>query len=266
MKPNVTKFFKTVGNAASKHSPEILTAVGIAGMIATTVLAVKATPKALEKIDEAEYEKVDKNPEGDSKLTPMETVKATYKLYIPAAATGVFSIACFIGANSIHAKRHAALAAVYQISTTALNEYKESVKETVDEETKKAIDEKAAEKRIKNDPPKQNINHEIPVAGSFLCYDAGGNHYFRSDENHIREAINKLNARMNDNIPYVSLNELYSELGVRGTEVGELLGWNRYREGLIQPFFSTQMADNGEPCIVVSYGAAPAYDYYKVGY
>ena len=27
-----------------KHSPEILTGIGIAGMITTTVLAVKATP------------------------------------------------------------------------------------------------------------------------------------------------------------------------------------------------------------------------------
>lgn len=35
-----------------KHSPEILTGIGIAGMITTTVMAVRATPKALILIEE----------------------------------------------------------------------------------------------------------------------------------------------------------------------------------------------------------------------
>ena len=46
-KPNVADLFKSVKMVVSKHSPEILTGIGIAGMITTTILAVKATPKAL---------------------------------------------------------------------------------------------------------------------------------------------------------------------------------------------------------------------------
>ncbi len=38
--------------AMKKHSPEILTGIGIAGMITTTVMAVKATPKALILLEE----------------------------------------------------------------------------------------------------------------------------------------------------------------------------------------------------------------------
>ena len=53
-KPNVMKIFNTVKKAVEKKSPEILIAFGIAGMITTTVLAVKATPKAMEKIKEVE--------------------------------------------------------------------------------------------------------------------------------------------------------------------------------------------------------------------
>ena len=49
-KPNVTKIFKDVKYTLGKHSPEILTGFGIAGMITTSVLAVKATPKALQII------------------------------------------------------------------------------------------------------------------------------------------------------------------------------------------------------------------------
>ena len=76
-KPNLAKFTTTLKASMSKHTPEILTGMGIAGMVATTVLAVKATPKALEYIDAATYEK-------QEPLTPVETVKTCWKCYIPA--------------------------------------------------------------------------------------------------------------------------------------------------------------------------------------
>ena len=53
---NVTKVLKTVAIFGKKHMPEILTGIGIAGMVTTTVLAVKATPKALELIEEKKEE------------------------------------------------------------------------------------------------------------------------------------------------------------------------------------------------------------------
>lgn len=63
---------KSIRMATKKHSPEILTGIGIAGMITTTIMAVKATPKALilieDKKDELEAEK----------LTPIETIKAAW--------------------------------------------------------------------------------------------------------------------------------------------------------------------------------------------
>ena len=43
-KESLTNFVKNAQTALTKHSPEILTGIGIAGMVTTTVLAVKATP------------------------------------------------------------------------------------------------------------------------------------------------------------------------------------------------------------------------------
>ena len=51
-KKDVTKFISVAKATLSKKSPEILTGLGIAGMVTTTVLAVKATPKALELIED----------------------------------------------------------------------------------------------------------------------------------------------------------------------------------------------------------------------
>ena len=88
----VTNFFKGIRSTVVEHSPEILTGIGIAGMITTTVLAVKATPKALRLI---EAEKHDMHKD---ELTAIETVKVAWKPYIPAAVTGVTAMGCLIGA------------------------------------------------------------------------------------------------------------------------------------------------------------------------
>ena len=100
---------KGVKRVLRKHSPEILTGIGIAGMIATTVTAVRATPKALQLIDAREIKE-------EKRLSTAEVVKTTWKCYIPAAMTGTLSVACLIGASSVNAKRNAALATAYTLS------------------------------------------------------------------------------------------------------------------------------------------------------
>ena len=113
-KSNLSRILKDTKAGLIKHSPEILTGIGIAGMFTTVVLAVRATPKALDLISREEYEQ-------KRDLTPMETVKVAWKPYIPAAITGTLSTACLIGANSVNLKRNAALAAAYALSDTALS-------------------------------------------------------------------------------------------------------------------------------------------------
>lgn len=78
-----------------KNTSTILTCVGAAGVIATTVMAVQATPKALTLIKEEETIKG-----GD--LTKLEKVKVAGPTYIPAAVTGVATIACIFGANVLN--------------------------------------------------------------------------------------------------------------------------------------------------------------------
>ena len=99
-KPNFKHTFNSIKRSASKRSPEILIGLGIAGMLTTTVLAVKATPKAIKLKELEENEKQDY-------LTKTEVVKATWKCYIPAAVTCTVSVACIVGASSIHNKRGA---------------------------------------------------------------------------------------------------------------------------------------------------------------
>ena len=53
----LSKFVRDTKRMVYKHSPEILTGIGVAGMITSTILAVKATPKALKLMEDAQHDK-----------------------------------------------------------------------------------------------------------------------------------------------------------------------------------------------------------------
>lgn len=254
-KPNLAKLVSNTRQFANKHSPEILTGIGIAGMITTTVLAVRATPKALQLIEEK------KNEDWVDELSPLEVVKTAWKPYVPAAVTGVASVACLIGASSVNAKRNAALATAYKLSETALSEYREKVIETIGEKKEKTVRDKVAEERVKKNPVSKS---EVIVTnnGTTLCFDPISARYFKSSIDKIKRAENELNKQMLHDISgYVSLNDFYDELGLDHTSVGDDLGWNVDR--LIDISFSSQLNDNGEPSVVLDYLVAPKYDFYK---
>lgn len=271
MNKGMSKFIRGAKISISKHSPEILTGIGIAGMITTTFLAVRATPKALELIEEKKdelnnkqvEERLDKN--GDlrdykeiTKLKFPDLFKATWKCYIPAAVTSVVSIACLVGASSVHIKRNAVLATAYQLSETALTEYKEKVIETIGEKKEEVIRDKVNKDRIEKNPVSKN-NVIITDKGNTLCYDHMSGRYFKSDIDKINKAVNVINNRILHDF-YASLNDLYSELGLYTVSLGDKLGWNSDM-GLIEVEFSSQLADDGTPCLVMDFNKAPKYDY-----
>ena len=254
-KTNLTTIAKDIRKFASKRSPEILTGIGIAGMITTTILAVRATPKALELIeDQKEEESVDE-------LSSFEVVKVAWKPYIPAMVTCVVSTACLIGASSVNTKRNAALATAYKLSETALSEYRDKVVETIGEKKERIVRDKVAEERVKKNPVSKN---EVIITGNgkTLCFDPISGRYFMCSIETIKKAENTLNKQMLHDISgYVSLNEFYDELGLDHTSVGNDLGWNTNQ--LIDIDFSSQLNDNGEPSVVLDYLVAPKCDYYN---
>lgn len=255
-KATMGKLFKDAKAIISKHSPELLTGIGIAGMITTTVLAVKATPKALDLIEQKREELY---PDSTQKLAPVETVKATWKCYVPAAITGVTSVACLIGANSVNTRRNAALATAYNLSASALAEYKDKVVETIGEKKEKAIRDKVAEERIKKEPV-NNSAIIVSGTGSTRCFDTITKRRFTSDIEQIKRIVNELNRQMVNGQDYISLNEFYYELGLDGCAIGDELGWNVTR-GLIELDFSAQLDTDGVPCIVIDYTVVPKRGY-----
>lgn len=255
-KINWNGILKSVGHAFRKRAPEILTGVGIGGMITTTVLAVRATPEALRRID-AEKRRLKRE-----KLTVGETVRVAGTVYIPAVVTGAVSTACLVGASAVNGRRNAALATAYGLAESSLRDYRAKVVETIGERRETNVLEAVDRERLEKNPPS---TAEIALAegcGKTLCYDAMFGRYFYSDVESLRRAENKLNRQMSTmSEPYISLNEFYMEVGLPPVDIGDSLGWN-VDKGMIELRFSSQLANGRVPCLVVSYAVVPEYDYY----
>lgn len=252
---------KTVGQAVSQNSPTILTGLSVAGLVSTVVLAVKATPKALRLFkEELDYrEESDDYPEFGS-LTKKEIIQTTWKCYIPTVVMGGVTVACMVGANSINLRRNAALASVYSLSEAALKEYQAKVIETIGEKKEQTVRDEIAKDRVERDP-KSNKEVIITGQGNVLCYDSISGRYFKSDIEKIRKLQNDLNHQLISEM-WVSINDVYYELGLKATKIGDDIGWNV--DTLIEFDFSTQLADDGTPCVVIDYSVGPRYDYRKL--
>lgn len=249
---SIKQITRVVSSTITAHSPEILTGFGVAGMISSTILAVKATPKAIRILEEM------KNEEERESLTVKEVIKGTWKLYIPSVALTVISAGCVIVPLMMNKKSSAALAAAYSLSEEALREYKEQVVQTLGEKKAEQVNDGIAKNRMENDPV---TNKEVIItgSGSSLCYDVVSKRYFESDIETLRRIANDLNREMFDTM-YVCLNDYYSQIGLEEVPVGDDVGWN-VNKGLIEMSFSSQISADGRPCLVVGFANPPFYNY-----
>lgn len=249
--PKMNNMLIKTNELLDKYSPEILTGIGIFGMITTTVLAIKATPKAL-KLIENKKEREDKDD-----LTVKEAVKETWKCYIPVFTVGCLSITCLISSNRISLKRTAIMSTAYKISEEAFKKYNRKVFETIGE--KKTDDIKNS--IIKDEIDSKDIPNKILANDeNIICYDVISGRFFQSNKEEIKRAVNNLNKIIIDD-GYASLNDFYYELkndDMNSIKVGDDLGWFM-DDGLLEVKFSSGINNNGIPYLVMEYDVSPKY-------
>lgn len=246
---------KKLGGTLSKNSPTILTGLGVMGLFSTVYAAVDATPKALEILDD--NVKYDKNQD-EIPLSKQEIIQLTWKCYIPAAITGILTIGCIIGGNRVNLRRNAALLSLYGLSEASLKEYQKKVIETIGDKKERLVREEIRQDRLVQNP----VNDKEVIltgVGESLCYDALSGRYFKSDIEKIKQSLNKLSRDMMSE-HFVTLNQVYDELNLKSTKMGENIGWH-IDDGLIEPEFSSHLTENGVPCLVLDYLSEPRYNY-----
>lgn len=194
-----------------RNSSTILTCVGAIGVVTTSVMAVKATPKALTLIDKATDEK-------GEKLTKFEVVKIAGPTYIPAVLTGAATIACIFGSNIISKHQQATLMSAYALLDSSYKEYKQKVDELYGEDAGKHVREEIAKDKYTGDGTLVDDDKE-------LFYDFYSGRYFESTKEAVMWAEYETNRAMVVN-GAVCVNEFYDFLGLEPLPEHELVGWS----------------------------------------
>jgi hypothetical protein len=243
----IRKTAQVILDGARRNSPTILTGFGVAGLIATVILAVKATPKALYLIDKKEREFM-KDVEGGRPITKREAIQETWACYVPTAIMGGLTIVCIVGANSINLRRNAALMSVYSLAEATLKEYQAKVIETIGEKKEQQIKDNIAQDKLDKHPLS---NHSIIFAGGeTLCFDSLSGRYFKSDQEKLRKMENDINHKLISEM-WVSLNDVYFP----NIDLGDEMGWNVDR--MVELVFTAKIAEGGLPCLVLGFRSAP---------
>lgn len=223
------KIIQKAGRALKKATPTILTCIGGIGVVATTVLAVKATPKAIDLIQEDSR----KNHDGDpNAATKTEVVKSCWKCYIPAAATGVTTVACILGANILNRRQQASLASAYAVVSRSYTNYKQSVKDLYGKEAHKKVlqhmDIKKAEPSRISAPSLLTdacLDFEDAKEEERLFYDPFSQRYFTSTIGQILQAEYHLNRNFALEGGCIGVNDFYRFLGIEPVERFKDFGW-----------------------------------------
>ena len=254
MKNKVMNMVNNSKNAVQKHSPEILAGVGVVGVVASTVMACKATMKLNDILEEAKetrdkIKEVENNPAYEDKYTPedakkdltinyMQTSMKIAKLYAPAVLLGSASLGCLLASNDILRKRNAALSAAYMTVDKGFKEYRQRVAERFGEEVEKEIrynikaeeiettvvNEDGSEVTIKETVKTMDPNLYSDYARFFDEYnpnwqnDPEYNLMFLKSQQQYANDLLRARGRL-------FLNEVYDMLGMERSKAGQVVGW-----------------------------------------
>lgn len=243
------------GFKIKKHSPEIMVITGVVGVVASAVMACKATTKVSEIIEDAkdQVEKVHSVIEDESISEEEYSVEDSKKdlaiiyahtgikfakLYGPSVILGVASITSILAGHNITRKRNVALAAAYATVDKGFKEYRSRVVERfgkdLDRELKYNIKSKKIEEVVTDDNGKEKkVKKTIEVANpnDYSDYarffdescagwekDAEHNLYFvKLQQNYANDILKSRG--------YLFLNEVYKMLGMPVTKAGQIVGW-----------------------------------------
>ena len=231
-----------------RNASTILTCVGGAGVIGTTVLAVKATPKAMMLLAEAEAEK-------GEKLTTFESVVVAGPAYIPAALVGLSTIACIFGANALNQRQQASLMSAYALLDNTYKEYKNKVIELYGEEYDTRIREDIAKDKYAGDGTSED-NDKV------LFYDEFSGRYFDSTVADVLRAELEVNKQLSE-WGGLYLNDVYDMLSIPRTNYGDHLGWSA--AGMYEMYWTQWLdlktekftLDDGLECYIMTFSVEP---------
>lgn len=255
----VTNKLSKVSFKLKKHSPEILMITGAIGVVASAVMACKATTKVQGILEDAKSqidtvhkfaEDKDMNESGrytqedakkDLAIIYLQTGVKFVKLYAPSVIFGALSLTSMLASNNILKKRNVALAAAYATVDKSYKEYRNRVierfGEVVDKELRYNIKSQKIEETIKDEETgkekkvKKNVDvvETDDIFGSPYAkiFDDGCRGWEKDPEMNLM-FLRAQQQYANDLLVtrgHLFLNEVYDMLGIERTRAGQVVGW-----------------------------------------
>ncbi len=185
-----------------KNSPTILSILACAGVVSTTVLAIKAVPKAQDrqlialskkeqKYDTCYYDNKPVTFNMTEPLTKKEAIIASIPAYIPTAISAAATMACILGANVLNKKAQASLMSAYMLTNQHFNEYRKAAKEVYGEDADRKIKEQVAIRNYNEDfmvYPSLTYDTDDDEANKVLFYEPYTETYFWSTIERVQQA------------------------------------------------------------------------------
>ena len=254
MKEKMIRMYNNTKNGVQKHSPEILAGVGVVGVVASTVMACKATMKLNDILEESKetrdkIREVESNPryeqqyshedaKKDLVINYTQTAMKITKLYAPAVILGSASLGCLLASNDILRKRNAALSAAYMTVDKSFKEYRQRVVDRFGEEVEKEIRynikaEEVTSTVVAEDGSETTITETVKTMDPNLYSDYAkffdeASPYWQKDPEYNFMFLKSQQQYANDLLKArgrLFLNEVYEMLGIDKTKAGQIVGW-----------------------------------------
>lgn len=197
----------------NRNSSTILTVLGAIGVVTTVVMAVKATPKAMKILDDAEKCT-------EKELTTIDKVTMVAPVYIPTAVMGAATIACMFGANALNKNKQASLTSAYALLDNYHKQYRKTLIDLHGEE----IDVEVRNEMARHNCEFHQIGLDVPD-NKVIFYDEISGESFVRYEREIMDAEYHLNRNFVMR-GYASYNEFRMFMGLPNTEYGDEIGWS----------------------------------------
>lgn len=229
---------------AQKHSPAVLFAAGVVGVVGTVVLASRATLKLNDVLDDFQKDiddvetlvapkYTDKDRQRDKVVLYTRLVVTLGKMYGPAVLVGTASIAALTGSHVVLNRRLAGVTAAYAALEKGFEKYRSRVKaelgEDKDREFRYGLEEREIVEETPEGPVVKTV-HQISKDGA-SCY---ARFFDESSRNWQRApGYNQMFLRAQQNYAndllrargHVFLNEVYDMLGLERSKEGAVVGW-----------------------------------------
>lgn len=258
---------KIITGFLSKNSPYILAGSGAAAITIGTIVIVKKAKKQEEVDCEVADRYIEEKEELNAKLDQIEDEKEYHKEYrkniFKINARRIFTyvryyaapvilisggVLCMFSATMIQTKRLKAISAAYTSLAAAFQEYRNRVKSVVGEEKEKDIFNGVVRDKdghIVETHPLIDEKYQENTREFSRLFGDGNSPYWSKDTRlcvaHLTGAEGNCNAILREK-GFITLNEVYEELGLKPSEEGMYLGW-RFKYG--DPQYGSTYVDLG---------------------